>query len=278
MPLGYKRFTRSRGERQAILRAFNWLPDRVMVPLQYRIKTGRWPKLKNPQRFTEKIQWLKLNYRDSLMTKCADKVEVRNYVEECGFKELLVPLLGAWAHPEDIDYKELPSSFVLKDSLGGGGNEVLICRDKDRFDWFRALQVMRMWTISGRHKKHPGREWVYDREGSSLILGEELLIADDKNKGIMEYKFFCSYGKASYLYVLGNRDLGKGVELCILAAKDFARVNAWRADEGRFEQPIQRPAHYLEMLRVAEELSKPFPEVRVDFYYLGEAQGFRFVS
>ena len=53
------------------------MPDPVMVRFQYRIKCGRWPDLRNPQRYTEKIQWYKPHYRDPLMTKCSDKWAVR---------------------------------------------------------------------------------------------------------------------------------------------------------------------------------------------------------
>ena len=39
--------------------------------------------LKNPQRYTEKLQWYKMYYRDPVMKQCVDKYEVRKYVEDC---------------------------------------------------------------------------------------------------------------------------------------------------------------------------------------------------
>ena len=42
-----------------------WIfPDEWVIKCQYRALVGRWPDLKNPKRFTEKIDWYKLNYRD----------------------------------------------------------------------------------------------------------------------------------------------------------------------------------------------------------------------
>lgn len=52
--MNYKKLFKSRETRFKILKAFNWLPDSIMVRLQYFIYLSRWPNLRNPQRFTEK--------------------------------------------------------------------------------------------------------------------------------------------------------------------------------------------------------------------------------
>ena len=46
--------------------------------------------LKNPKTLDEKIQWLKFNtyYKNPLVTQCADKYAVREYVEKCGYGEI----------------------------------------------------------------------------------------------------------------------------------------------------------------------------------------------
>ena len=56
------------------------LPDKLVLNLQYFATVGRKLNLKNPERFTEKVQWYKLNYRTPLMTICSDKYLMRNYV------------------------------------------------------------------------------------------------------------------------------------------------------------------------------------------------------
>lgn len=272
----YKKVIASRSLRMRVLHCLDWLPDESMVKLQYRIKTGRRLDIEHPQRFTEKLQWLKLRYRDSLMRECANKITVRNYVERKGLSKILLPLLGTYSSPDEIDLSTMPGQFVLKDSLGGGGNEVIICVDKDTMDWADARKTMSEWVAAGRHRKHPGREWVYDAPGPSMILAEEYFVPDNPDRGLMEFKFFCSYGVPSFLYILGNRSLGHSVELGIFKAEDMSRVRAWRCDECRLFDDPPRPGCYEEMLSAACILSAPFPEVRVDFYYAGERQGFRF--
>ena len=60
----YKSIIKSRSLRIKIMRLLSFIPDSIMVKLQYKIKTGRQLNLKNPKRFTEKLQWYKVYYRD----------------------------------------------------------------------------------------------------------------------------------------------------------------------------------------------------------------------
>lgn len=87
--MDYKKLIKNRDTRTTILRLFDFVPDDIMLRIQYRIKTGRGLNLKAPKRYTEKIQWYKLYYRDPLMAQCVDKFEVRHYVESCGMESIL---------------------------------------------------------------------------------------------------------------------------------------------------------------------------------------------
>ena len=40
---------------------FKWLPDKVYLKIVFKLKTGLSLNLKNPQTYTEKLNWLKLN-------------------------------------------------------------------------------------------------------------------------------------------------------------------------------------------------------------------------
>ena len=65
--------------------------------------------LENPRTFNEKLQWIKLYNHDPLMTKCADKYLVREYIKETIGEEYLIPLIGVWDRVEDIDFDKLPN-------------------------------------------------------------------------------------------------------------------------------------------------------------------------
>ena len=92
--MNYKRLIQNRDLRLKFLSFLDWIPDKLMLRIQYWIKTGRYLNLKNPQRFTEKLQWYKLNYHDPIMPQCVDKYEVRGYVEKLGLGHLLNECYG----------------------------------------------------------------------------------------------------------------------------------------------------------------------------------------
>src|SRR5690625_848513 len=88
------------------------------LKLLFLIKLGYPLNLKKPKTFNEKINWLKLNYRNELMPKCADKYKVRNYITDNGYGELLPKLLWHGFDARDIPFEDLPSKFVIKVTHG----------------------------------------------------------------------------------------------------------------------------------------------------------------
>ena len=115
--MNYKKIIKSRAVREKILRALAFIPDRPMLCIQYRIKTGRRLNLKHPERFTEKLQWYKLYYHDPRMIACVDKYDVREYVHSRGYGYILNQCYGVFDRSEEIWPEALPGQFVLKDTL-----------------------------------------------------------------------------------------------------------------------------------------------------------------
>ena len=52
--------------------------------------------LKKPKTLNEKLQWLKLNtyYDNPIVTKCVDKLRVKEYLEERGYGYLCAKVMG----------------------------------------------------------------------------------------------------------------------------------------------------------------------------------------
>ena len=69
--MNYKTIISSKKLRLYILGLLKFIPDEFMIRMQYRIKTGRKLNLRDPVRYTEKIQWYKLNYKNALLTTCS---------------------------------------------------------------------------------------------------------------------------------------------------------------------------------------------------------------
>lgn len=261
--MDYKRIIKSRAVRVQIMRALSFVPDKTMLRLQYRIKMNRKLNLENPQRYTEKLQWYKLYYRDPLMAQCVDKFKVREYVAKQGYGNILNELYGVYDDPVQIDFSALPEQFVLKDTLGGGGNSVIICKNKSELDIPATIETMKHWVHSATGK-HPGREWVYDK-GKNRIIVERYIPSDPEQGGLIDYKFFCFNGKVAYVYGIADRKVGNKAGLGIFTS-DFTLLPYTRLDEKQLERTIHKPDNYSDLLSCAEKLAEPFPHARIDLY------------
>ena len=75
-----KNLIKSQKTRHYLMRLGSFLPDRIMIPLQYKLILHRYPDIKNPKRLTEWIQLYKMKYRNPLLLDCVDKYAVRKHV------------------------------------------------------------------------------------------------------------------------------------------------------------------------------------------------------
>ena len=173
--MNYKRLVKDQSLRFAILKALKWVPDRIMIPLQYRIKVGRRPNLKNPQRYTEKLQVYKMKYRNPVMGQCVDKYDVRDYVLSKGLESILIPIYGVYNNPAEINFENLPNSFVLKTTDGSGGRNVLVVNDKGELNIKEARIQLQSWM--NEKDINAGREWAYTLIPKGRILAEKKLEA-----------------------------------------------------------------------------------------------------
>jgi hypothetical protein len=234
------------------------LPDYLYIHLLFRKTYGRFPNLKNPRTFDEKIQWYKLYFRSPLMTRMADKYEVRSYLKELGFSSILNELYGVYPAADAIDLTKLPDRFVIKATHGSAMN--LICRDKNRLDWDACRETMNGWL----KKRHYclGREWAYKNIPPQLVCERYL---EDENVGeLIDYKFYCYSGKPEALFVCTNRFGPGGVQYDAFDL-NWNRIPVSKGKPSS-NLALLKPENFEEMIRIAEGLCCPFPFVRVDLY------------
>ena len=262
--MDYKKIIKSRAVRGKILQLLSFIPDKTMLKIQYRIKLDRKLNLSNPQRFTEKMQWYKLYYRDPEMVRCVDKYDVRSYVEELGLGHILNECYGVYDSPEEIDFNALPDRFVLKDTLGGGGNSVIIVKDKSTADWNAIKAQLTQWVNKPHRIKSGGREWPYYNGKKHRIIAEHYIDCGDNPCGLIDYKFFCFDGICKVIYILGNRIFGESVQTRIFD-ENFHPLSVKGANKTIFSD-AEVPENADELRAVAEKLGARFPQVRVDLY------------
>ena len=269
--MDYKKIIKSRSTRAKILKLLSFVPDEPMLKIQYRIKTGRKLDLKNPKRFTEKLQWYKLHYRNPLMHQCVNKYAVREYVKSKGLENILVKLYGHYDNVSKVDWETLPEEFVIKSQHGGGGLSVILCHDKSE-ETKREVTKKLAFTHTKSPSKRGGREWAYWGIPTGIVAEELLVNRENPEAGINDYKIFCYNGHAKYIIVDVDRYIGH--------KRNFYDRN-WNnlhitSDCPASNREIDRPEKLDDMLNVAEILSEGFPYVRVDLYsvdgniYFGE--------
>lgn len=239
---------------------FRWLPDKPYLKLLYRFKMGHRLDLKNPKTFTEKLQWLKLYNRRPEYTNMVDKYAVKKYVADIIGEEYIIPTLGVWDKPENINWDSLPNQFVLKTTHGGGGGGVVICKDKQTFNRTDAIaklnQSMRSDIYSGL------REWPY-KNVPHRIIAEKFIAPEKGQQDLIDYKIYCFNGEPKLIMTADGRFSGD---------KRFGYYDInWKAVDitwgaPRPDKELPRPAQLQQMLKVAAQLSKGIPHARIDLY------------
>lgn len=249
-----------------------YLPDKLFLKLRYRCKMGQWPNLTVPKTFTEKLQWLKLYNRKPEYTTMVDKYAVKDYVASKIGEEYIIPTLGVWDTPDDIDWDSLPDQFVLKTTHGGGGCGVVICKDKSSFDRESAKRKLNRSLKSDIYLHY--REWPYKNVRKRIIAEKYITSTQaDSFDELPDYKFYCFDGEPKIVMVAS----GRFKENTYFDYFDMNWVKlplVWDKPNSNFD--IQAPKCLDEMIYICRSLTQGIPHVRCDLYlvngnvYFGE--------
>lgn len=270
----------NRGEFFAsILMHLNFLfPDKLYLSLLFRFKMGYWMDWKNPKTFSEKLQWLKLYDRKPVYTTMVDKYAVKEYVAKIIGKEYIIPTLGVWDSPEYIDWESLPQKFVLKTTHAGGGNGVVICKNKATFEKDEAVMKLKKSFNDCTYMKY--REWPYMNINKKIIAEEYL--EDSILSELRDYKFFCFNGEVKYLFVATGRQKYEEPFFNFFD-EDYNSLDFQQGHPRSKDLPA-KPLCFDEMKIIASKLSKGLSQVRIDLYevngkvYFGEMTLFHFAG
>lgn len=238
----------------------NFLPDELIIRQLYRLKTGKVLNLENPRSFDEKIQWLKLHDRNPELTNLVDKYEVKKIVSEIVGDKYIIPTLGVWKKPEDINFNSLPDQFVLKCTHDSGG--LIICKDKASLDKAQAIRILR--HSFRRNYYYRGREWAY-KNVKPKIIAEQYM--EDSSGELNDYKVFNFDGCPKLIQVDYDRFTDHKRNLY---TPDWKYIDASIKFPNDRNHIIPKPVCLQEMLCLASTLSRGFAHVRTDFYCIDD--------
>lgn len=249
-----------------ILRKFFWgfgrhiLSDKWYSKIRYWLELGNWPNLENPKKFTEKIQWIKLNERIKLRQLAANRLRVRNFIEKKVGGDHLVPLIDSFDEFTMQSWENLPNKFVLKANHGCKMVEIIPDKKEKNFNQIRAIinhwQQINYYNFS--------REWAY-KGLPRTILAEKLLL-NEVGEIPNDYKFFCFNGEVKIIQVDYDRF---GDQKRNLFDRDFNRIDG-NLLYPPYEGVTKKPAQIDQAIEVAEQLSSDFTFLRVDLYLMKE--------
>ena len=235
-----------------------YISPKLNTILRYKMVYHTFPNLSQPQTFSEKLCWLKLNkyMNNPLVIQCADKYRVRNYISEKGYNRILNELYQVFDSPDQIELSLLPEKFVLKWNFGAGKN--LICIDKNQLNQDEIREQFRKW---GKDKCWiPYSELQYKYIPPKIICEKYLQDTDHQN-ALPDYKVYCFHGEPRAILVILDRDSKIKAEFfdCAWNELDFSKYD-------QPEEEVKKPVCLQQMLDCSRDLSAPFPFVRVDFY------------
>ena len=233
----------------------------LYVKCQYRYITHHKLNLKNPIRYTEKLQYLRLKVypKNDLVSKCASRDGVRDYLKEINEEDKLIPIYGIFDRFDDIDFSKLPDQFVMKCTHASGFNYLV--KNKDELDIKKLRKMFNKFLKTDYGKKTV--EPHYSKIKPHIIIEQAIT---DLSSLPDEYKIHVFNGKAKYLYLVTGR--GKDIKYnnyyIDWTPFNEAQFNGWDTSE----KQLKKPEQFDDMVKFAEKIASPFPFVRVDLYLI----------
>lgn len=227
--------------------------------------------LENPRTLNEKLQWLKIHNRNPQYTIMADKFLVKDYIIKLIGERYVIPTLGVWNSPEEIDFENLPEKFVLKCNHNSGTG-MYICKDKKQMDVVKVKRELQ----KGLREDYflSAREWPY-KNIPRRIIAEKYMTDSPVVDTFTDYKFYCFNGYVDCVLVCIDRNTGNPKFYFFDKNWNLLRYNK-RGKAAPKDFTLPKPDNIEEMFEIASILSKNIPYVRVDLYnsmgkvYFGE--------
>lgn len=202
------------------------------------------------------------NARWSLM---ADKYAVREEVAKLIGKQYLIPILGHWERPEEIDFNNLPEQFILKTNNGCGTN--IFVHDKSKLDRGAIVAQLKK-DLAFPYPELTGQ--LHYALIKPCVIAEQLMDQPGATS-LTDYKIHCVNGEPRIIYRFSERG-----EIDHFKFKLNAYTPQWQ-QIGHYQSPeevtdnapdLDKPECLEELLALARKLSAGEEYVRVDFYII----------
>ena len=237
----------------------SFYPDKFYIKKQFKHCLGYKLDLENPKTFQEKLQWLKLYDRKPVYAQMVDKYEAKDFIKEKVGDEYIIPTIGIFNRAEEIQYEDLPQSFVMKTTHDSG--TVVVCKDKAQLNIDQTNNYLNKRLK--RNYYYREREWPY-KDVKPRIIVEKLI--GNEGEDLRDYKFFCFNGEPKLMFVVSNR-WKVGGHKADFFDMEGNKVDVYQPGYENSTVAPQLPPCFEQMKELASILSAGIPHLRVDFYF-----------
>lgn len=233
----------------------------IVLKLIYKNRYKQNLNLKNPQRLTEKIQWLKLNQKSELKSLLSDKIEAKIYVKS-KIPELKFAKVYQTADTfEQLNFNELPKSFILKTNHSWKTNTIIEDKTNLIDEELNKLKEYYNNALKINYAFWSYFELQY-KDIKPKVFAEEIIGTKEE---LIEYEIYCFNGKVE---IITYRTFDKYYKFHEGYKQHFYDRN-WKklnfSIGPNFEEECKRPENLEKVIIYSENLSKEFSFVRLDF-------------
>ena len=238
----------------------NLIPNKIFLKLKYFKKFKQNLSFKNPKKFNEKLNYLKIYDDIELKSIYQDKVEVKNIVGKKIGEKYIINTLKVLVINSELESQLIEfDKFILKTNFESG--VVYFCDNKKKFNF---VEVQKNILEKYNNKFYMlGREMHYSRIPKKVFIEE--LLQDHLN--ILDYKFYCFNGSPKYIHVDRNRYVDHKRSFYDL---EWNKIPDLTLEYKYDEQKIEKPKNLAKMIEIARELSTEFKFVRMTYTTLME--------
>lgn len=232
-----------------------------------------YPNFKTPSSFSEKIIARKFDDKSIAFSKYVDKYLVRDFVRQRIGDEFVIPVIKRVKKLLPKDFDDLPDSFVIKTSNGGGGENVLIVDDKSLIDIESVCKKFNSYLNVKIGQAID--EYFYDIETPTIIIENLIKHADGRYPSDYKLHVF-SNELTQNVFIQVDVDRFNNHRRSIynesLEMQDFNIQPKYEPVGGNYEFPYNMKL----LIDLAKKLATDFKYVRVDMYnvdgaiYFGE--------
>jgi len=234
-----------------------------VIKKEFERRTGYVPNLKKPRTFNEKVVHRLLYKRNRLIPVLVDKVRVRDYVEKIIGKQHLIPLLGIYNDASKIEFRALPSEYIIKTNFTSGRN--ILVTDNSCINPEEIISQLQCWMNDSNYGLRK-LLWFVPKIPRRIVI--ERLIKDENGDIPSDYKIFCFHGKAHFIEV--HNDRFSNYNRAIYDVNWVRQDVSYSSTKTHFvADEIPAPKLLREIVDIAEKLAGSFEFVRIDLYAVG---------